>query len=145
MGKILLILFLTIKTSFLFAQTSLTIEGTVVNDNTTGTWIGVNIPRSVPTTFTYRNNSITSVNSVGYMLQVGDEQVGSTNNMLNGSVITGNKLIWNGTNPAGSAEGLFTGYNINDVIKYNYLNKIPMSIARKSNGMTNSSGGIAYN
>jgi hypothetical protein len=145
MGKILLILFLTIKSSFLFAQIRLTIEGTAVNDNSTGTWIGVNIPRSVPTTFTYRNNSITSVNSVGYMLQAGDEQVGSTNNMLNGSVITGNKLIWNGTNSAGSAEGLFTGYNINDVIKYNYLKMVPLSIARKSNGMTNTSGGVAYN
>lgn len=146
MGIILIILFLAINSCILFAQRTLTIiEGTIVNNKEPGTWLGVNIPRSNPTTFIYRNNSITSVNSVGYVLQAGDEQVGRNNNNLDSSIITGNKLTWNGTSPTGSAEGLFTGYNINDVIKYNYLNKVPMSIVRKSNGMTNTSGGVAYN
>jgi len=38
-----------------------------------------------------------------------------------------------------------TGYNINSIVKYNFLNKVPMAIIRKSNGMTNISGGVAYN
>ncbi len=121
-------------------------EGSVVNNTEQGSWSGVNIPRNVPTTFTYRNNSITSVNSSVYMLQAGDEDILSTNNNLAGEVITGNKLIWNGNNIASViTHGIFTGYNKNAVIKYNYLNKVPMGIIRKSNGMTNTSGGVAYN
>ena len=41
---------------------------------------------------------------------------------------------------------LFTGYNINAIIKYNYLYKVPTwNYDTKSNGMTNTSGGVAYN
>ena len=49
------------------------------------------------TQFTYRNNSITSVNTHGYLLQAGDESPGSTNNKLDGEVIAGNKFVWNGS------------------------------------------------
>ena len=145
MKKILIILFLTINSSFLFAQTPLTIEGTVVDNSISDTWLGVNIPRNQPTTFTYRNNSITSVNAFGYMLQAGDEDRLGTNNNLNGEVITGNRFTWNGTYPTSITHGVFTGFNINAVLKYNYLENVPMGLIRKSNGMTNTSGGVGYN
>jgi hypothetical protein len=145
MKKLLLLLLLFAISSSLFSQTLLTIEGTTVN-NTDDTWLGVNIPRSVPTTFTYRNNSITSINTYGYMLQAGDENIGSTNNMLDGEVITGNKFTWNGTDMTSIAHGVFTGHNKNAILKYNYLDKVPMGLIRKSaNDMTNTSGGVAYN
>ena len=58
---------------------------------------GVNIPRSQKTIFKYLNNSITSVNAYGYMLQAGDEAPGDNNNNLDGEIITGNIFTWNGT------------------------------------------------
>jgi uncharacterized repeat protein (TIGR02059 family) len=125
-------------------QLVLTIEGTTVT-NTLDTWLGVNIARSLPTTFTYRNNSITTTSNNGYMLQAGDEITNSLNNNLDGAVITGNKFIWNGTNGNNGVHGLFTGYNKNVVIKYNYLDRTPSGIQRKGWGMINTSGGIAYN
>ncbi|MDZ7634124.1 MAG: hypothetical protein U5L72_06655 [Bacteroidales bacterium] len=53
------------------AQTTLTIEGRTYT-NADATWMGVSIARSVPTVFTFRNNSITSINTFGYMLQAGE-------------------------------------------------------------------------
>ncbi len=142
----LLTALLAVCSSMSFAQATLTIEGTVTNNTVTGSWNGVNIDRSVPTTFVFRNNSITSVNSAGYMLQAGDETVSGTNNHLDGEVISGNKLTWNGTDMSSITHGIFTGHNKNVIIRYNYLDKVPMAIIRKStNGMTNSSGGVAYN
>src|ERR1035437_9217609 len=70
----------------------LTTEGTATVNTVTDVWLGVDIPRSTPTTFTFRNNSITSVNASGYMLLAGDENASSTNNNLDGEVITGNLL-----------------------------------------------------
>jgi hypothetical protein len=146
MKKTFLLLFLIINSVLMFGQTILTVEGTTVNNQETGTWSGVNIQRSSPTTFTFRNNSITSVNTAGYMLQAGDEVVASTNNNLDGEVITGNKFVWNGTDMTSITHGIFTGHNRNAVIKYNYLNKVPMGIVRKStNNMTNTGGAVAYN
>jgi len=146
MKKILIVfIFLTISSSYLFAQVTLVTEGTVVNNALTDTWDGVNIQRSAPTSFTYRNNSITSINNYGYMLQAGDEGVNSNNNNLDGEIISGNKLIWNGSDMTSITHGVFTGYNLNAIIKNNYLLNVPMGIIRKSNGMTNTSGGVAYN
>lgn len=146
MKKILIIFFLAINSAFLFAQINLTIEGTTTNSTETGTWEGVNIQRSSPTNFIYRNNSLTSVNTAGYMLQAGDESISSTNNNLDGEVITGNKFIWNGSDMSSITHGVFTGHNRNAVIKYNYLNKVPMGIIRKSaSNMTNTGGAVAYN
>jgi len=147
--RISIIVFLTANTA-LFAQTILTIEGTSVNNAETGTWDGVNIPRSNPTSFTYRNNSITSINSTGYLLQAGDEIQNSQSNNLDGMIITGNKFTWNGTDASSITHGVFTGYNKNSVVKYNYLDKTPHGILFKSgtdNGfnMTYTSGGAAYN
>ena len=127
------------------SQTILTIEGQTYT-NSDDTWYGVIIPRSAPTTFTFRNNSITSVNRYGYLIEAGDEIPGVNNNNLDGAVITGNMLTWNGTPTVGIIpHGIFTGYNINVKVKYNYLNKVPMAIVRKSNGMTDVSGAVAYN
>jgi hypothetical protein len=131
--------------------TPLIIEGTTTVDSKTGNWSGVNIPRDTLTTLAYRNNSITSMNSEGYMLQAGDESPKSSNNNLDGAVITGNLFNWNGpSDPAIITHGLFIGYNINSIIKYNYLNNVPYGIIFKSgtdNGvnMTFTSGGCSYN
>jgi uncharacterized repeat protein (TIGR02059 family) len=132
--------------SILSGQTTLVTEGTVTNSLVTGDWGGVNIPRSVPTAFTFRNNSITSLNVSGYMLQAGDEVAASTNDNLDGEIITGNRFTWNGSDMTSIAHGVFTGHNKNVIIEYNYLDKVPMGIVRKSaNDMSNSSGGVAYN
>ena len=145
MKKALLVLFLVISSSWLSAQVILTIEGTEVVDTETGTSNGVNIPRSQRTIFKYLNNSITAVNANGYLLQAGDENSGDYNNNLDGEIITGNKFTWNGTDESSMTHGLFTGYNIDVIIKYNYLNNVPNAIQRKSDGMSDNSGVIAYN
>ena len=137
---IFIIFTLTIK-----GQTELTISGKTYN-NTDDTWLGVNIPRSVPTALVFKNNSITSINRYGYMLQAGDEGVSSSNNNLKGAVITGNKFNWSGSDMTVIPHGLFTGHNINVIAKYNYLNNVPMGIIRKSaSNMSNTGGGVAYN
>ena len=79
------------------------------------------------------------------MLHAGDEQAGPENNNLDGQIITGNKFQWIGKKTLSNTHALFTGYNINATIKYNYLEKVPSGIQMKSNGMTNTSGSIAYN
>ena len=127
------------------SQTILTIEGQTYT-NADETWSGVNIPRTVPTAFTFKNNSISSVNLNGYMLQAGDEGVAATNNNLDGEIITGNKFTWTGTDMKCITHGLFAGNNINAVIKYNYLDHVPMGvISKSSSNMSNTAGGIAYN
>ncbi|MGE5421546.1 MAG: T9SS type A sorting domain-containing protein [Chloroflexota bacterium] len=127
------------------AQTNLTISGQTYT-NSSDTWTGVNIPRSAPTLLIFKNNTITSDNRFGYLLQAGDESPASTNNNLDGAVITGNRLNWKGTDMEVITHGIFTGHNKNVIIKYNYLNYVPMGIIRKSgNNMSNTGGGVAYN
>lgn len=127
------------------AQTVLTIEGQSYS-NSEDTWMGVNIPRTTRTTLTFRNNSFTSVNRYGYMLLAGDEVVAASNNNLDGAIISGNKFVWSGSDMTSITHGLFTGHNINTVIKHNYLDHVPMGIIRKSgNNMVNTAGGVAYN
>ena len=138
-------IFLALHSIALFPQIILTIEGTEVNITETGNSDGVNILRSEPTAFTYRNNAITAVNAGGYMLQAGDEGPRVTNNNLDGEIILGNKFVWNGTEPTSWTHALFTGYNLGVQIKYNYLHSTPNGIQRKSNGMFDLSGVVAYN
>ena len=145
MKKIFTIICFFIGTLFVFAQKILTIEGTITQSAELNVWEGVNIPRNIMTLLTYRNNSITSVNASGYMLQAGDEGSSVSKNNLSGAVITGNVFTWKGSDVNSITHGVFTGYNLNAKIKYNYLNNVPMGIIRKSDGMTNTSGGIAYN
>jgi hypothetical protein len=146
---IFIILIITISSSLL-AQSVLTIEKTLVDNTEPGTWSGVNIPRNGPTKFTFSNNSVTSINSSGYLLQAGDETENNQNNNLDGMIITGNKFTWNGTDVSSITHGVFTGYNINSIVKYNYLDKTPHGILFKSGtddgvNMTFTSGGVAYN
>ena len=127
------------------SQTTILIEGKTFS-NTDLSWEGVNIPRAEPTRLTFRNNFITSANTSGYMLQAGDDEIGATNNNLEGEIITGNKFLWNGTDMKSITHGLFTGHNLNALVKYNYLDHVPMGIIRKSgNNMSDTGGGIAYN
>jgi hypothetical protein len=51
------------------------------------------------------------------MLQAGDESPGSNNNNLDGAVLTGNTFTWNGTDMTSITHGVFTGHNINVVVK----------------------------
>ena len=146
MMKNLLLIILLISIPFLLlSQINLVREGISINNTDPGTWYGDNISRIISTKLIYRNNAVTSINSGGYMLQAGDEVVGITNNNLDGEVINGNKFTWNGTDLTSITHGIFTGHNINALVQYNYLDKVPMGIIRKSNGMTNTSGGVAYN
>jgi hypothetical protein len=129
------------------SKTILTISGQVFTSSDNTVWYGVNIAREEPTFFTFSNNLITSVNTQGYLLQAGDEGHGSSNNKLDGAVITGNKFNWSGIKSNSIIpHGIFTGNNINTVVKYNYLNEVPMAIiAKSSSSMVFTSGGIAYN
>lgn len=131
--------------ALLLPQTTLVIEGQEIIDTETGVSNGYNVPRSQVTALTFRNNSLISVNSAGYMLQAGDETPGLNNNHLDGAVITGNRFAWNGTDENSWTHALFTGYNIGVIIKYNYLLNTPNGIQRKSNGMTDAVGVVAYN
>jgi len=145
--KRIILLFLIVTTSFsLTGQTVSVIENLILNNPLTGYWDGYNVSRNQPTLFTFRNNSITSVNSGGYLIQAGDEAPASTNTNLNGEQILGNRFIWNGTDIASTiTHGVFLGYNINALVQYNYLYRVPTGIVLKSNGMTFTSGGVAYN
>jgi hypothetical protein len=130
---------------------TLIISGKTFSNSKTGAWKGINISRYVLTKFIFLNNSITSKNSSGYLLKAGDERPRFSNNNLDGEVITGNKFNWIGTNdPAIITHGLFIGYNINSIVKYNYLQNVPYGIIFKSGSnagvnMTFTSGGCAYN
>jgi uncharacterized repeat protein (TIGR02059 family) len=144
-----LVIFILLTGNLMNAQSVLNISGQTYSNSNTD-WGGVNIPRSVKTNLTFRNNSITSSNSTGYMLQAGDENVIYTNNNLDGAVVTGNQFKWIGTDLQSITHGLFTGYNINQTIKYNYLEGLPYGVVFKSGtndgvNMTNSTGVVAYN
>jgi hypothetical protein len=145
MKQTLTAIILLCNSILLYPQVILTIEGQEIIDTETGASDGYNILRSQPTTLTFRDNSLISVNSAGYMLQAGDEGPRVTNNNLDGEIISGNKFIWNGTEPTSWTHALFTGYNIGVQIKYNYLQSTPNGIQRKSNGMFELSGVVAYN
>lgn len=147
----LIILFLFLWGLSLQAQVILKVEGQAITNSNTGWWDGYNVARAEPTTFSFLNNSVTSVNATGYQLQAGDEVPGPTNNNLDGAVITGNKFTWNGTDGGSITHGVFMGYNINYTVKYNYLDKVPYGILFKAGtdagvNMTYSTGyGAAYN
>lgn len=138
-------LILFCNTLILYPQVILTIEGQEIVTAETGASSGFNVPRSEPTTLTFRNNLLSFVNASGYMLQAGDETPGTNNNNLDGEIITGNRFIWNGTDEDSWTHSVFTGYNIDVILKYNYLYRTPNGIQRKSNGMTDNTGVIAYN
>ena len=132
--------------SILTAQIVLTLEGQNYIDTTCTNVNGISVPRTLPTTFTFKNNYVQSCNTGGYMLQAGQENVGTATNTLRGALITGNKFDWHGDqNAATITHGVFTGYQLDVKIMYNYLNYVPMGIIRKSNGLTDTAGVVAYN
>lgn len=143
--KICLSLLFILTTMSVSGQINLTITGRSYS-NSQDTWEGVNIQRTSKTKLIFSNNAIRSSNRYGYMLQAGDESEKTTNNNLDDALITGNKLIWSGSDMKVIPHGLFTGHNRNVVMKYNYLDNVPMGLIRKSgNNMSNTGGGVAYN
>jgi len=150
MKKILLLLALFIGYLTSQAQTVLTIENQNIV-NTDPNWQGYNVPHDVKTTLTFRNNAITSVNTSMYLLQSGDDYPATTINNLDGAVITGNKLTWNGTQTGSIiTHGLFVGYNINQTVKWNSLTNVPYNIIFKSGAsaapnMNITAGAASYN
>lgn len=141
----LLTILLLVSTAPVFSQEVLIIREQEFIDTQTGTSMGVDVPRSTRTLFQFLNNSVTAVNSFGYLLQAGDENPASTNNNLDGEIISGNKFVWNGTDETSMTHALFTGYNLDVIVRYNYLLNTPNAIQRKSNGMTDQNGFVAYN
>jgi hypothetical protein len=146
-----LIIFLWLISIPLSAQTPLLIEGQTYT-NADAYWVGVTIPKTIPYALTFRNNSITSVNTSGdYMLNAGTDYSTGYENNLNGAVITGNKFDWNGIGSPWFIHGVYVGYNINTDFKYNYCDGAPFGIVLKSgdkgdgSSMTSTSGGCAYN
>lgn len=126
-------------------------QGQTYVENEPGVSNGINIPRRNPTEFKFLNNSVTSINNVGYMIQAGDEGESINNNNLKGEIIQGNKFIWNGDYNSLSpnmviTHGVFTGCNEDVIIRYNYLYRVPMGIIRKSaTNMVDTKGHVSYN
>jgi uncharacterized repeat protein (TIGR01451 family) len=127
------------------ANQGLVIEGTTVTDTQPGVAIIVAIPRSAPISFAYRNNSVTAENSGGYLLAAGGESPSFRDHFLDGSIVTGNRFTWTGTDQTAITHALFVGYGINHRIEYNFLKDTPYGVVTKSSGMTFTSGGVAYN
>lgn len=145
MKHALTVILLLLTSTGLFSQQALIISEQEYIDTETGSSQGINIPRSQRILLQFLNNTVTAVNSYGYLLQAGDENPDENNNNLDGEIISGNRFTWNGTDETSMTHALFTGYNIDVVIKYNYLLNTPNGIQRKSNGMTDNNGVIAYN
>ena len=147
MRKYLILLFLSIS-SVVFSQTILNISGQNYTNNDPA-WTGIIPNFSIRTTFSFQNNSITCVNTGAHMLSAGNESPTSSDNNFDGEVITGNKITWNGSG-AVETEALLVGYNKNQIVEYNYLDKTPYAAVFKSGNsstgnMTSTSGGFAYN
>ena len=128
------------------AQDTLLREGQVYVDSLCDVSYKITVPQSVPVKFIFRNNSVTGCNIQGYMLEAGMEVPSANTNTLRGAEITGNKFTWVGDQDANTnTQGIFTGYNTDVKIMYNYVDRVPMSIIRKGNGLTDAAGVIAYN
>ena len=133
--------------SILSSQIILTWEGQNYIDTTCTNVNGLSVPRTSLTTFTFKNNYVQACNINGYMLQAGHEAPNTVmDHKLDGEQIIGNKFVWRGDQDAATiTHGIFTGYQNNVRIMYNYLDYVPMGIIRKSNGWTDTSGVVAYN
>jgi len=146
--KLVLTFLLLIISVALAAQVDLTYEGQTFKDTTCNNVNGISIPRDLVANFVFKNNYVELCNTGGYMLQAGVEtdQYPQYVNTLPNSQIIGNKFVWTGDQDANTiTHGVFTGYEANARIMYNYLDHVPMGIIRKSNGMTDSTGVVAYN
>lgn len=131
----------------LFSQIILTWQGLNYIDTACTNLNGISVPRTEPTTFTFKNNYVEACNTSGYLLQAGHEAPSTVlDHKLDGEQIIGNKFVWRGDQDAATiTHGIFTGYQTDVRIMYNYLDYVPMGIIRKSNGMTDTTGVVAYN
>ncbi len=130
----------------LAAQDTLLYKGQTFVDTLCVNVNGISIPRTTPAKFIFKNNYVESCNTNGYILQAGMESVTAYTNTLPNAEITGNRFVWTGDQDAATiTHGIFTGYEANTRIMYNYLDHVPMGIVRKSDGMTDTSGVVAYN
>ncbi len=128
------------------AQDTLMYQGQTYVDTLCDVSYGVTFNRTAPVKFIFKNNSVTGCNTGGYMLEAGQEAPTQYTNNFRGAEIVGNKITWVGNQDANTiTHGVFTGYHTDVKIMYNYLDHVPMSIIRKSNGLTDSTGVVAYN
>ena len=84
MKKYLTILFWILSIS-INAQVVLTIEGQAYT-NSDSDWNGVTVSKAVPTTLTFRNNTITSENVSGYVFHLGEDTNTSEDNNVDGAL-----------------------------------------------------------
>ena len=133
--------------STLFSQIILTWQGQQYIDTVCTNLNGISVPRTQPTTFTFKNNYVQACNTSGYLLQAGHEEPNAAlDRRLDGEQILSNKFVWAGDQNANTiTHGIFTGYHTGVKVMYNYLDYVPMGIVRKSNGMTDTTGVVAYN
>lgn len=149
--KWLIGILLLLATTALSAQDTVLWEGRTYIDTTyidylCGSSYGIQTPRSTPAKFIFRNNYVESCNIGGYMLEAGQETPTSYTNNFQGAEIIGNKFNWVGNQDSNTiTHGIFTGYNTDVKVMYNYLDHVPMGIIRKSNGLTDTAGVVAYN
>ena len=111
---------------------------------------GKDILVSTPTNLKFTNNAITGVESGGHgLVTAPGEATSAQNNYLDAATITGNKMTF-GVSQA-EQEGFNVGFNVNDVIQYNYFDATQSTgaygVVFKSGNpnMAYSSGGFAYN
>jgi hypothetical protein len=126
-------------------QSSVIIKDTVINSQIV---TETDIFRILPTKtmkIIFKNNSITAQNTNSHIVEFGSEQSTSSDHMLDSIIITGNKIVWLGTDLKDIDEGIFTGFNVNATIEYNFIQNCPYGSPVKSDGFTFTSGGIAYN
>ncbi len=149
MKRILIITFLFLFVLSARSQIILTLDGSAYV-NSDASWQGVDIDRDDPTILKFRNNSITSINTAGYMLQSGNDSYDARAHNLDNAIITGNRFDWNGTPGAQLCHGIMAGYSINYSIKYNYFDGPYYGIVHEGGyddgeSMVNTGGGITYN
>jgi len=119
--------------------------------NSSSTWGGVRVADSKPIRLNFSCNSITSVNTKGFMLRSGrDNYYESYAHNLDFAIISGNRFDWKGPLSKGLTHGIMAGYNINYSIEHNLIWGPYYGIVNEGgyddgSPMTNSAGGIYYN
>jgi hypothetical protein len=97
---------------------------------------------------TVENNTLKSKTLTGYHVFIGSEVAGAGDDDLTGTIISGNDVygaIYYDAAKTPSAHGIIIGYNIDGVIKENYVNGTGIGIIVKSSGDAYASGGISNN
>jgi len=128
---------------------AITVTNRTIISNITGNATVYEVSRAVADLLPFSYNSLTSVNAAGYQLLAGDETPGATNYNLDGAQIIGNKVLYNGAHAYGTDQaithGIFLGYQLDAIIQHNYIERSPMAIIRKANGVNETTGAVMYN